>query len=90
VANFLSDAAAGVLLGNGDGTFQPKLDTPTRVFLQMQSMQVGDIDGDGKLDAVVGVPEGIFVTPGKGDGTFDVTLKPAPSGTAGHCVEMSL
>ena len=58
-----------VLLGNGDGTFQPPVgysggDIPLAVT-------VADVDGDGKLDLVVansGIGIGLLL--GNGDGTF--------------------
>jgi hypothetical protein len=65
--------SAGVLLGNGDGTFQPPVyyssEFPTLVAAH-------DLDGDGKQDLVVensgelGIPAGISVLKGNGDGTF--------------------
>ena len=41
-----------LLLGNGDGTFQPRTDYPAS-YLGPQSMVVGDFNEDGNLDVVV-------------------------------------
>jgi hypothetical protein len=59
-----------ILLGNGDGTFQPKADYPTGSF--PQEVLVSDFNGDQKADVAVlnkgDNTVGIFL--GKGDGTF--------------------
>jgi hypothetical protein len=60
-----------VLLGNGDGNFQPPV-------LYQQSLQAGatlpiviaDFNGDGKLDMAVPVGNSVAVLLGNGDGTF--------------------
>src|SRR6267143_1625119 len=57
-----------ILLGNGDGTFQPP------VFYQSinntYGIAIGDFNNDGKPDIIVRNPEAIALSLGNGDGTF--------------------
>jgi Ca2+-binding RTX toxin-like protein len=66
------DGTISVFLGEGDGTFSaatqyPTLDTPSAP----QSVAIGDLNGDGKLDlAVASASNRISVLLGNGDGSF--------------------
>jgi hypothetical protein len=61
-----------VLIGNGDGTFQPE--TRYNLPAQASSLAVGDFDGDGAPDIAVGYwysgNSGIAILLNKGNGTF--------------------
>jgi hypothetical protein len=68
-----------VLLGNGDGTFQPEVSYASGGYLT-NSIAVADVNNDGKLDIVVAswCPDSncssngvLGVLLGKGDGTFE-------------------
>lgn len=60
---------ASVLLGNGDGTFQPHVDFATAG--SPYQIAVSDLDGDGNLDATVVARSGsLSFLLGNGDGTF--------------------
>jgi hypothetical protein len=80
--NYTEPGSVSVLLGNGDGTFQPQVTYAVGSF--GSSIAAGDFNGDGHLDlAVVGIAEGVAadggitygaaelsVLVGNGDGTF--------------------
>lgn len=62
-------SGAGVLLGNGDGTFRPEVDYDTGSGAS--SVAVADFNGDGKLDLALGTGDlAVIVLLGNGDGTF--------------------
>ena len=67
-------AGAYVLLGNGDGTFQP----PTFYGVgggPRAAVAIADLNGDGIPDLLVeGQGAGLAVFPGNGDGTFGLIL----------------
>jgi hypothetical protein len=85
------DARAGqpetisVLLGKGDGTFEPAIyalvgDFPPATGT-LSSVAVGDFNQDGTLDLVVTAASTIDVLTGAGDGTFQRASYPTSSGS---------
>jgi hypothetical protein len=72
----------GVLLGNGDGTFQPvipySLGGPS-----LGQIVLADVNGDGKLDIVTASQENAMVLLGNGDGTFQTPVGFFPTGGFG-------
>lgn len=68
VANWV-DNTVSILIGNGNGTFQPHIDLP--VGLNPRSLTAGDFNGDGKIDlAVANQGDNTISILGNGNGTF--------------------
>jgi hypothetical protein len=68
-----TDNGVAVLLGNGNGTFQPFTLVPSLFTAGPgdELLAVADVNGDGKQDIVKATQTGIInVATGKGDGTF--------------------
>jgi hypothetical protein len=72
IGNSCVNGELGVLLGNGDGTFQTALINPIPQLTGVQQLAVADFDGNGTLDIASGA--GDFLLLGKGDGTFQPSL----------------
>jgi hypothetical protein len=70
-----------LLLGNGDGTFQPALSIAGENSSEL-SIAVGDFNGDGHPDLAVGGGAGLAVLLGNGDGTFQAAVEYATGGAA--------
>jgi FG-GAP-like repeat/Bacterial Ig-like domain (group 3) len=93
---FGADGTVAVLLGNGDGTFQPAQNYDAGGVasgpdgLGSISLAVVDVNGDGKLDVLTGIPGAtsqgsvgeVGVLLGNGDGTFQ-SPQTYPSGGYG-------
>jgi hypothetical protein len=75
------NGCVSVLINNGDGTFQPDVPYPSGGGGGAVSVVVGDVNGDGKLDAVVASPYfsgnksgSVSVLLGNGDGSFGTAV----------------
>jgi hypothetical protein len=82
------DGGVGVLLGNGDGTFQPPV-TCNTALRSTSSVAVGDINGDGKPDLVETSDGIVGVLLGNGDGTFQPVTNLSVEGVAVAIVDVN-
>jgi hypothetical protein len=88
-----SNGSVGVLLGNGDGTFQTAVTYGSGGF-EARSIAVADVNGDGKLDLLVAnscatndCTTGVLsVLLGNGDGTFQSAVPYNSGGTYAYSV----
>lgn len=72
--NFNSSPLATVYMGNGDGTFGPKVDYSVGGSVS-QAVVIGDFNRDGKLDVALATNAGtICILLGVGDGTFQLPV----------------
>ena len=78
-----------ILLGKGDGTFQPAAKFPIADLLGASNVVTGDFNRDGKSDLAVSAATGIFIMLGKGDGTFSLAPNPQNPGHGGYGFEES-
>jgi len=78
VSNLNAENVA-ILLGNGDGTFQPRATYPSTngPFIGPSAMSAGDFNGDGKIDLAVTDQHDntVSVLLGNGNGTFQSPLE---------------
>ncbi len=77
----------GILMGRGDGTFEPAVITTTPVIPSWSGLAVADFNRDGKRDlAIKGAGSGLRVLFGNGDGTFTLSGNLDSSNPGGHFV----
>jgi FG-GAP-like repeat len=87
----VGEGSVGVLLGNGDGTFQRAI-TYDLGGLTAGPLEVADLNGNKKLDVIVGSCPSTFCTPyvavlpGNGDGTLQPALAYASGGSSASAI----
>jgi hypothetical protein len=66
------DSGVGVLLGNGDGTFQPPVyyTTPLQANAEEVNVTIADFNSDGHQDVMIGNGGTAWLLMGQGDGTL--------------------
>ena len=73
-------SGVAIMLGNGDGTFQPKVEYP--VAGQAQDLAAADFNSDGRVDLAVTIDDpriGLSLLTGNGNGTFNAPINFANS-----------
>jgi hypothetical protein len=68
-------SGVGIMLGNGDGTFRPRVNFSTGA--QSQDLAAGDFNNDGRVDLAVSLNSFEFslaLLTGNGDGTFNAPV----------------
>jgi hypothetical protein len=94
-----TSGTAGVLLGNGDGTFQEAVSYPS-LGIWATGIAAADLNGDGKPDLVVAnnceggdcsnnTPGLVAVLLGNGDGTFQPGVAYSPGGVMTNAVAIA-
>jgi FG-GAP-like repeat len=87
VANTINNSEVSanlvVLLGNGDGTFQPPITTGYSSGGPSTTLTAADFNGDGKLDLVLNEPRGFTILLGNGDGSFGPPITHSSKGDDG-------
>ena len=79
IAPLSQATSVSVMLGKGDGTFQPRVDYPSAHVASWGAL--GDFNGDGKPDLAVADWYDVGVLLGNGDGTLQPYMDyPTPSG----------
>jgi|HubBroStandDraft_1064217.scaffolds.fasta_scaffold20391_1 hypothetical protein len=82
-----SNGTVSIFLGNGDGTFQPKVDYAA--LASPVGITTADFRGNGILDLAVFTPGEISVLLGNGDGTFQPQVEyPGYPGCMGECFDL--
>ena len=92
--NYSSGTSFAVLLGNGDGTFQPAIVTPLSTIGEWNALAVSDVNNDGKPDLIIVIlsaasENDVAVILGNGDGTFKAPVIYDSGGNGGGSIAVA-
>ena len=83
VVNSGLTSTVGIMLSNGNGTFQPRVDFP--VGSGAVDLKAGDFNADGKMDLAIVASGSVSILMGNGDGTFGAAT-PYAAGAGSHAI----